>query len=70
MDSDGAHAFTHDLADRLTSATHPVASGLPAESFAYDQVGNRTSWTGPVDAWDAWGGAGPISVVSLAAGHE
>jgi RHS repeat-associated protein len=45
-DLDGSHAFTHDLADRLTAATHPVASGLPAESFAYDQVGNRTSWTG------------------------
>ena len=45
-DLDGGHSFTHDLADRLTAATHPVVSGLPAESFAYDQVGNRTSWTG------------------------
>jgi RHS repeat-associated protein len=46
MDLDGGHSFSHDLADRLTAATHPVASGVPAESFAYDQVGNRTSWTG------------------------
>jgi len=45
-DLDGSHTFTHDLADRLTSATHPAASGLAAESFAYDTVGNRTSWTG------------------------
>jgi RHS repeat-associated protein len=45
-DVDGSHTFTHDLADRLTSATHPAASGLPAESFAYDPVGNRTLWAG------------------------
>ncbi len=45
-DLDGSHSFTHDLAGRLTAAAHPVASGLPAEAFAYDQVGNRTSWTG------------------------
>jgi RHS repeat-associated protein len=45
-DLDGGHSFTHDLADRLIAATHPAASGLPAESFAYDQAGNRTSWTG------------------------
>jgi RHS repeat-associated protein len=45
-DLDGNHAFSHDLVDRLTSATHPAASGLAAESFAYDTVGNRTSWTG------------------------
>jgi RHS repeat-associated protein len=46
IDLDGSHSFTHDLANRLTAATHPLASGVPAESFAYDQVGNRTSWTG------------------------
>jgi len=45
-DLDGGHSFVHDLADRLTVATHPAASGLASESFAYDQVGNRTSWTG------------------------
>jgi RHS repeat-associated protein len=45
-DLDGSHTFTHDLADRLTSATHPAASGLAAESFGYDTVDNRTSWTG------------------------
>jgi RHS repeat-associated protein len=45
-DLDGGHAFTHDLADRLTSAAHPTASSLPGESFSYDPVGNRTSWAG------------------------
>ncbi len=45
-DLDGSHAFTHDLANQLVAATHPAASGLSAESFAYDLVGNRTSWTG------------------------
>ena len=45
-DLDGVHAFTHDLADRLTGAVHPPASGLPGESFTYDKVGNRTSWVG------------------------
>jgi RHS repeat-associated protein len=45
-DLDGAHAFAYDLADRLIAAAHPAASGLSAESFAYDAVGNRTSWTG------------------------
>jgi RHS repeat-associated protein len=45
-DSDGKHEFTYDRADRLTAATHPGTSGLPAESFAYDSLGNRTSWTG------------------------
>ena len=45
-DLDGDHLFAHDLADRLTSATHPGLSGLPGESFAYDKVGNRTSWAG------------------------
>ena len=45
-DFDGRHTFTHDLADRLTAAVRPPASGLPDESFAYDKVGNRTSWVG------------------------
>jgi RHS repeat-associated protein len=45
-DPDGVHTFTHDLADRLTGAVHPPGSGLPSESFAYDKVGNRTSWAG------------------------
>jgi RHS repeat-associated protein len=45
-DLDGSHSFTYDLANRLTSATHPSASGLPTESFTYDAVDNRTSWTG------------------------
>ncbi|MFL5931617.1 MAG: Ig-like domain-containing protein [Gaiellaceae bacterium] len=45
-DLDGVHTFTHDLADRLTAALRPPASGLPDESFAYDKVGNRSSWVG------------------------
>jgi RHS repeat-associated protein len=45
-DLDGVHALTYDLANRLTAATHPATSGLSAESFAYDKVGNRTSWAG------------------------
>jgi RHS repeat-associated protein len=39
-DAAGAHAYAYDAADRLTSATHPSA---PAESYAYDGVGNRTA---------------------------
>ncbi len=42
----GSHGFTLDDQDRLTAATHPAGSGLPAESYAYDAVGNRTSWSG------------------------
>src|SRR6185503_19787767 len=45
-DLDGSHAFAHDLANRLVSATHPAASGLLPEAFTYDAVGDRTSWTG------------------------
>lgn len=36
----GAHVYAYDAVDRLTAATHP---SLPAESYAYDAVGNRTS---------------------------
>ncbi len=36
----GAHVYGYDSVDRLTSATHPTQ---PAESYAYDGVGNRTS---------------------------
>lgn len=39
-DSAGAHVYSYDAAGRLTSATHPDA---PAESYGYDEVGNRTS---------------------------
>lgn len=46
IDLDGSHSFAHDPVDRLIAATHPAASGLPAESFTYDRVGNRTSWAG------------------------
>jgi RHS repeat-associated protein len=45
-DLDGSHSFVYNLADRLVAASHPAGSGLPAESFSYDAVGNRTSWSG------------------------
>lgn len=39
-DREGAHLYTYDSVGRLTSAAH---AGRPAESYAYDAVGNRTS---------------------------
>lgn len=39
----GNHTFTYDNLDRLTSGSHPSASGLANESFSYDSAGNRTS---------------------------
>ncbi len=39
----GQHAYGYDALSRLTQATHPVPSGLPAEAFTYDPVGNRTT---------------------------
>ena len=41
-DSDGTHTFSYDGLYRLLSANHP-AGGAPAETYAYDSVGNRTS---------------------------
>jgi len=40
IDQSGTHAYGYDALDRLTSATY---TGTPAESYAYDSVGNRTS---------------------------
>jgi RHS repeat-associated protein len=40
IDQGGTHAYGYDSLDRLTSATY---TGTPAESYAYDSVGNRTS---------------------------
>jgi RHS repeat-associated protein len=40
IDQSGTHAYGYDTLDRLTSATY---TGTPAESYAYDVVGNRTS---------------------------
>jgi RHS repeat-associated protein len=45
QDQDGTHGFAYDKAGRLTSATHPPASGLPSQQFRYDQVGNRIAPT-------------------------
>jgi len=39
-DGAGAHNYTYDSLDRLTAATHP---NQPNESYAYDDVGNRTA---------------------------
>ena len=40
-DDDGLHDYSYDGINRLTQAIHPVPSGLPAENYAYDRVGNR-----------------------------
>ena len=40
IDLDGTHTYSYDQLDRLTSATY---TGTPAESYAYDGVGNRTT---------------------------
>lgn len=41
VDVDGAHVFTYDAADELTSATHDDVDN-PDETYAYDNAGNRT----------------------------
>lgn len=41
-DSSGIHSFIYDGINRLTSASHPLASNLPrVEDFDYDDAGNR-----------------------------
>jgi RHS repeat-associated protein len=40
IDQSGTHVYGYDALDRLTSATY---TGTPAESYAYDVVGNRSS---------------------------
>jgi RHS repeat-associated protein len=40
VDLVGTNTYGYDAAGRLTSATHPT---LPAESYTYDGVGNRTA---------------------------
>jgi len=37
----GLHTYAYDALNRLTSADHPLASGLPDEAFTYDPLGNR-----------------------------
>jgi YD repeat-containing protein len=39
----GTTTYTYDGASRLTSATPPAGSGLPAEQYSYDPAGNRIS---------------------------
>ncbi|MBI3564673.1 MAG: hypothetical protein HY079_05705 [Elusimicrobia bacterium] len=41
----GAHVYTYDALNRLTSASHPSAAGLPvlSETFSYDPLGLRTA---------------------------
>jgi RHS repeat-associated protein len=41
VDGAGAHSYSYDSLDRLTTATHPA--GQTNESYAYDDVGNRTA---------------------------
>jgi RHS repeat-associated protein len=40
IDQAGTHTYGYDVVNRLTSTTH---TSLPAESYAYDGVGNRTA---------------------------
>jgi RHS repeat-associated protein len=47
-DRRGVQGFGYDTLDRLTSASHPLL-GTP-QSFAYDQVGNRTTGGSVVNA--------------------
>jgi RHS repeat-associated protein len=39
----GTASFGYDPGSQLTSASYPAAAGIPAQSFEYDAVGNRTS---------------------------
>ena len=45
-DATGVHTYDHDALGRLASADHPTGSGIPDESYTYDDAGNRTSWAG------------------------
>jgi RHS repeat-associated protein len=50
-DGDGSHSFDYDGLYRLTQATHPPVSGLPAtESFIYTSAGDRKDPAAP-SAW-------------------
>jgi RHS repeat-associated protein len=40
IDGSGTHSYTYDTRDRLTAATHPSQTN---ESYALDDVGNRTA---------------------------
>jgi RHS repeat-associated protein len=42
----GTTSYTYYANGLLHSATHPAASGIPNESYAYDAAGNRTSTNG------------------------
>jgi RHS repeat-associated protein len=50
-DGDGLHQYTYDDLDRLTQATHPIGSGLPAtEAYTYTAAGDRKDPAAP-SAW-------------------
>jgi RHS repeat-associated protein len=49
-DSSGTTTYAYDTANRLIGVLAPVGSNLPNESFAYDNLGNRT---GNGQAYDA-----------------
>jgi YD repeat-containing protein len=42
----GKANFGYDPASKLTSATYPASTGIAAQSFGYDALGNRTSTAG------------------------
>jgi RHS repeat-associated protein len=39
----GTTSYTYDGANQLTGASYPASTGLSADTFSYDPVGNRTS---------------------------
>ncbi|MCB9682426.1 MAG: RHS repeat protein [Alphaproteobacteria bacterium] len=46
-DGYGTHTYTHDPIGRLLAASHSgTTSGLPEESYTYDEAYRRTSWSG------------------------
>ncbi len=49
-DGFGRHDYQYDASGQLVSADHPTTSGIPDESYSYDPLGNRTSWTGHPEA--------------------
>jgi RHS repeat-associated protein len=49
-DTNGQTNYSHDALGRLTGATHASSSGISDETYSYDGVGNRTSWSGNASA--------------------
>jgi RHS repeat-associated protein/uncharacterized repeat protein (TIGR01451 family) len=49
-DLTGTTSYSYDAVGQLLTANHPVGSGLPAESYAYDKSGNRIGGGASYDA--------------------